>query len=206
MIEPTTTFLARRRWREESRELTQQLALGYGAGFILLALGAYKYFMGIGAADGLWAAAMVAGLLCILATLVAPALIKGPEAGLRRFGNLVGHALMNIVLATIYLAVIWPVGAALRARKGADPIYEWDRTPPAGMEGWHAKRLPHDLQGQPGASAGTVRRVGMVGVLSFFARRGQLIFVPVLLVLVSLGIVLFFIQTSALAPFIYTLF
>ena len=43
-------------------------------------------------------------------------------------------------------------------------------------------------------------------VLQFFARRGHYIFLPTLVVLLALGLVLFFVKSSVLAPFIYTLF
>jgi hypothetical protein len=45
-----------------------------------------------------------------------------------------------------------------------------------------------------------------LGVLVFFARRGHYLFIPVLVFLLILGLVMFFAQTSSLAPFIYTLF
>jgi hypothetical protein len=41
--------------------------------------------------------------------------------------------------------------------------------------------------------------------LSFFAQRGHYLLLPVLLFLLLLGLILFFVQTSALAPFIYTI-
>jgi hypothetical protein len=43
-------------------------------------------------------------------------------------------------------------------------------------------------------------------ILTFFARQGHYLFLPTLVVLIALGMVLFFVKTSALAPFIYTLF
>jgi hypothetical protein len=45
-----------------------------------------------------------------------------------------------------------------------------------------------------------------VNVLQFFARRGHYVFLPTLLILLALSVVLFFVKSSALAPFIYTLF
>ena len=45
-----------------------------------------------------------------------------------------------------------------------------------------------------------------LGVLQFFAARGHYVYLPTLVILMSLGLVLFFVKSSALAPFLYTLF
>jgi hypothetical protein len=198
-------FLTARRWREESRQLTQQLVLGYGIGFLLIGAGAYKYFMSVGAWDAMWQFAMGAGALSVLLTLVVPSVWRAPEAVLRIVGNLVGHRVFGAVLAVFYFVGIWPVGALMRATRGTHPIYIWKEQPPADMEGWKDKRLPFDIP-QDGAGGLGRKRTSLYSVLSFFVRRGYVIFVPILLILVSLGIALFFLQTSALAPFIYTLF
>lgn len=200
------SFLARKRLREQSRELTQHLVLGFGLGLILLFLGAYKYYISIEAWDVLWKVSIGFGAGAILGTLLFPSIWRGPEALLRRFGNWVGHALMKVLLAGTYFVFIWPVGVLLRATKGTTPIYEWGSIPPKGMEGWHEKKLPYDLPDTSGVDASKGGRTGFLKVLVFFVRRGHIIFIPVLILLVSLGIALFFLQTSALAPFIYTLF
>ena len=206
MTEQQDNFLIRRKLREESRALTQQLVLGLGIGFILLAVGGYKYFISLNVWDDFWYGAMWLGGVAIVATLLAPFIWRGPEAALRIFGNFVGHGVMNLILATVYFLLIWPVGAFLRATKGLHPIYYWNVAPSADMEGWHDKKLPMDLPTSATGFIGNRRRTGMLSVLVFFARRGHIIFLPVLLLLVSLGVALFFLQTSALAPFIYTLF
>lgn len=202
MTEQRENFLVRRKSREASKALTQQLVLGFGIGLILLAFGAYKYFVSIGVWDTLWYAAMVAGAVLIALTWIAPFLWRGLESGIRAFGNFVGHGVMTVILTLFYFLLIWPVGAFLRATKGQHPIYTWQGVPSANMEGWSDKKLPYDLS----TSTANSRRTGILKVLVFFVRSGRVIFLPVLLLLVSLGIALFFLKTSALAPFIYTLF
>jgi hypothetical protein len=205
LTEREVGFLVSRGWREESRELTQQLVLGYGIGFLLIGSGAYKYFMSVGAWDAFWKAAMWAGGLAVLATLIMPSIWRTPEALIRKVGNWIGHRVFSAILAVLYFVGIWPVGAFLRATKGSHPIYLWNDQHPAVMEGWTQKRLPYDVPAD-GSGRTSRRRSSLFTVLSFFVRRGYFIFVPILLILVSLGIALFFLQTSALAPFIYTLF
>lgn len=200
MTDANTSFLARRQARAASRELTQMLVLGYVLGFLALGVGAYRYFITPDASDALWKAVAWAGAASILATLVAPMLWRGPERVLQRAGNWVGQRIMGAVLLLVYYALFWPVGALMRATQGSHPIYRWDGAALAGMEGWRKKDLPGDIGGTRKG------RVGVFSVVTFFVRRGHYFLIPVLLLLVSIGIALFFLQTSALAPFIYTLF
>ena len=43
-------------------------------------------------------------------------------------------------------------------------------------------------------------------MIAFFFRRGNYVLLAIVILLVVLGLVLYFVQSSALAPFIYTLF
>lgn len=207
MTKDSSSFLIRRGLRTASRELTQMLVLGFGIGFIALGLGSYKYFIVADAWDNLWKAVAWFGGAAVLVTLIAPFVWYWPEQMIRRFGNWAGHRLMNVILVIIYYAFFWPVGSLMRATKGTHPIYEWERAASEQMEGWRTKELPPDVAGAHANShQGKLNRVGFFSVLVFFGRRGHFILIPVLLALVSIGIALFFLQTSALAPFIYTLF
>jgi hypothetical protein len=53
----------------------------------------------------------------------------------------------------------------------------------------------------------TTRRLGIAGeLLSFFARNKRWWLLPVILVVLGTGVIIVVAQSSALAPFIYTLF
>jgi len=201
------SFLERRALRAASRELTQMLVLGYALGLAALGLGLYKFYIAQDALDDFWMVVAWLGAGAVLATLLAPFIWRGPERLLRRLGNWLGGKIMAAILALVYYAFFWPVGALLRATQGSHPIYAWESTADADMEGWRDKVLPADLACVQSASGRRgLRRLGLFNVLVFFARRGHFFLIPALLVLVSIGIALFFLQTSALAPFIYTLF
>jgi hypothetical protein len=206
LTDRSSRFLDRHLWREQSRELTQQIVLGYGIALLLIMVGAYKVFLKVGAWDAAWRTAMWLGVAAAAATIVTPLVWAWPQRLLRGVGNALGHILMSVVLTAVYFLAIWPVGALLRALKGTHPIYAWNPTPAAGMEGWSDKKFPYDLPASQRERGRSSRRTGLLKVLVFFARRGYVIFIPVLIVSVSFGIVLFFLKTSALAPFIYTLF
>lgn len=201
------SFLARREARTASRELNQMLVLGFGIGFIALGMGSYKYFMVPDVWDAFWSAIAWFGVFALLVTLIYPFVWRGLENILRRVGGWVGHQVMNVLLVCIYYVFFWPVGALLRTTKGTHPIYDWEGEADHDMEGWRIKQLPADVaEAARSSNSRKKHRVGMFGILMFFARRGHFFLIPALVVLASIGIALFFLQTSALAPFIYTLF
>jgi hypothetical protein len=207
LTEEIRSYLSRRELRAQSRRLTQLLVLGYGVGLIALVLGSYKYYVVSGRLSAGWNAVAWSGGAVLVLTLIAPFTWQWPEQVIRRFGNWLGHCLMTALLVPVYFLLFWPVGALLRTIRGSHPIYEWGKLPKSGMEGWHPKIYPPDVaDAQARSKLSRQRRVSLFGVLVFFARRGEYLLIPVLLLVVSLGIVLFFLQTSALAPFIYTLF
>lgn len=200
------TFLQRRQRRLSSRELTQQIVLGYGFGFILLIFGAFKYYLSVGSWDALWLPVMIIGGCMVVVTLIAPFMLQPVDKLLRFVGNAVGHKIMLVILAVLYYVLIFPVGALLRLFKGSAPIYKWDRGKPPAMVGWHKKELPADVAEAQEQGRGRKSKSGMLKVVVFFARTGKVLFIPVLLILISLGVALFFLQSSIIAPFIYTLF
>lgn len=205
MTDLPDTFLKRRRLRDESRTLTQQIIFGYVIGGILTLVGAYNYYLSLYTIDALWQGIMCLGLLAVGVTLLAPWAWRLPEKALAKVGNFVGEWLMRALLTIIYFLAISPVGYLLRALRGTAPIYAWDHHPPANPEGWHTKVLPVGLV-RASDNAKRRGRIGMLQVFMFFVRGGHYMFLPVLIVLVALGMALFFLKTSALAPLVYTLF
>jgi hypothetical protein len=201
------SFLQRRKLRIASRELTQMLVLGLGVGALGVCVGAYKFFLVQEADDTFWRGIGWMGVATIVLTLIYPYIWHRLENLIRKFGGWVGHNLMTLVLTAVYFALIWPIGLLLRATKGTHPIYGWSDQLPTKMEGWHRKEFAMDINALLEQHRGQKKhRVGVINVMMFFAQRGHYVMMPVLFTLVALGIALFFLQTSALAPFIYTLF
>ncbi|MDC3279515.1 DUF5989 family protein [Gammaproteobacteria bacterium] len=102
--------------------------------------------------------------------------------------------------------MIWPVGVLIRKTSGTDPIYEWGENSLITREGWRKKNIPSEVSLISNGETTSSGQIGVWSVLKFFIQVKQFLLLPVLLILVTLGIVLFFLQTSALAPFIYTIF
>jgi hypothetical protein len=122
--------------------------------------------------------------------------------------HLQGRLVMNVLLTIVYFTLIWPLGAIERQRRGGShPFHRWNFAPTARSVGWEefTQSMTSD-NSNPVTSSGSRSLIRLfVETLTFFVRRGHYLLIPVLVALLLLGLILFFIQTSVLAPFIYTI-
>lgn len=199
------SYLERRAARLAFESLKKEIIFGMVISSLLLGIGTWRYFAVVGANDRLAAAMAVLGVVGWVVTLVVPWLWKLPEKALGFLTRKAGGVLFAALLAMVYAVLIVPVGVLLRRISGLGPIVTWDKAQPAGgLEGWHPKEVAFEVQVGRRGKPSLARR--FLTVLQFFARRGHYIFLPTLILLLALGVVLFFVKSSALAPFIYTLF
>lgn len=201
-----TTYLGRLHVREARKQLTHDVVFGYFVSTLLAGLGFVKVCMAIGTSDAVWLPVMIAGLAGWLVTLAYPSAWGGPQRMVRLVGGAIGHTLFNILLTLIYFLLFWPLGVLLRLHHGTDPFYRWQAQPPVPMEAWHPKTVTLDEGKTTESDRATPAWMAPFMVLAFFARRGHYIALPVLIIMLALGLILFFLQTSSLAPMIYTLF
>jgi hypothetical protein len=197
--------LDERRERDEIRQLTN---FGLTIGWLFTLLGGFCWFCVISQIDGFWRCLMTAGLVLLFLGTVLPQLLYWPHRLWMGLAHLQGRLVMTVLLTVVYVGLMSPLGWWERKRRGGShPFHSWDRTPPTLTTSWEA--LP---QTAPDAIAYEAKRSGSRSLLSllaetlmFFAERGHYLLLPVLLFLLLLGLILFFVQTSALAPFIYTI-
>ena len=200
----STSYLARRQARLAVDVLKRQIIFGFVVSGIALVIGSWRYYIVVGANDGVALALAIAGALGFLLTLAFASAWELPETWLGLAVRTLGGALFAVLLALVYALLIVPVGWLFRRLKGVDPVYSWVRNPPEDMQGWHPKQALYEVNvGRAGKLSAPKR---FLDILTFFARQGHYLFLPTLVVLIALGMVLFFVKTSALAPFIYTLF
>ncbi len=175
-------------------------------GWILLFYGSFKYFLVVGAYDRLWLACACIGIALIAASVIAPAALGSIEEAWSWVGKRIGKIVFTSLLTIIYFIFVLPIGLWQRKTRGEAPFYKWQDQPPANMEGWVRKTVADSRD--PGLIDEQKLPLFLrpLGVLLHFARNGQFVYLPVLLLFLVLGILMFFASTSTLAPFIYTLF
>lgn len=199
------SYLARRSERLAFEDLKKMTIFGIAISTMFAVIGGWNYFFVIKANDLLFGTMAVAGVLGWIVTLVLPSLWTMPERALGFLMRKVGGAVFAVLLTIVYGVLFVPVGMALRKFSGSGPIATWDAAPPAaGLEGWQPKEVVFEAQIGRVGKANLLRQ--FVGVVQFFVRRGLYIFLPTLIALLAAGLALFFVKSSALAPFIYTLF
>lgn len=197
----TDDYLSRVRAAERRMSLKRQIAFGLAVSFVCILVGGYHHYLREGA-HALWTVMTYAGYSLFVVVLVIPRILELPERLFHTIGNAAATLLLRVVLAVLYVVLFIPIRVLLRNR-GRYQVTTWD-TPPAAGSTWEAKG------GIARAVAADNRRRSLLRlpleVVLYFHQQRQFILVPVVIILVVCGLVLFFIQTSALAPFIYTLF
>jgi hypothetical protein len=192
--------------RREVAKIEQLANFGLAVGWVLTLLGGFCWFCVVSRLDWIWLTMLIAGLILLSLAVVIPELLDVPCRLWMKLAHLQGWLVMTVFLTAIYYMLITPVGWFLR-RRGTQPFYTWDQSfVPEVASGWE----PIPLRAVAHASPITTRRRSLlmllVSTVGFFYDRGHYFVLPILILLLILGIVLFFVQGSVLAPFIYTIF
>jgi hypothetical protein len=188
----------------EALAIRQFIAYGLVMGWILTLVAGFLFFCVPSRLDPLWCSLLIIGLVHLVAAVVVPQALAWPERAWMTVARWQGWLVMTTLLTIVYFTLIWPAGYMSRRRTHG--FVAWDDQPPSSTTVWE----PIDLEETDSASvAGSRYRslpLLLAGVIAFFFRRGNYILLPILILLIVLGLVLYFVQSSALAPFIYTLF
>jgi hypothetical protein len=107
-----------------------------------------------------------------------------------------------LTLGALYFGLITPLGWAVRSGL-QERFLEWRSDDDRPQPTWTVKVLSSDAA-EHQHKRSLLRAV--VGVLQHFHRRKLYWVLPFLAIVLALGMALFFVKGSALAPFIYTLF
>lgn len=199
-------YLKRLEEREREQRLNGQAVFGVIGGGLLFAISGFKYFYLGGEIEQLWAAlCFTGGILMLVGFFYPPALAPVLKVYFK-IGNFIGNLFLSIVLSLIYFLVITPGGAIVKKVRGAAPFYSWDTTSPAPIEGWTPKIVQVEEKPVSRTSKNRYLLAQPFLVITYFIRYKNFVFIPVLLLLITIGLLMFFITTSTLAPLIYTLF
>lgn len=197
-------YLRRRDERLHTAVLKRRIAAGLIAGWLAVTIGFYKYYFVVGANDTVWAwvAGLGAGALAVAVAF--PAVFAWPEMLMHKAGTAVFQGLFYMLLVVQYLFFFLPLGFFFRWRQPGYLLPVWDRPLGGRVEGWTAKTVESGSIGENERRRSSV--MAPVEVIAYFARQGHYLLIPGLLLMLLLGLALVFVKTTAIAPFIYTLF
>ncbi len=195
-------YIKRLQLRKQHQELKNNVIFGLTLGWVFALMGAFKTWILL--EGGMAPVLLFVGLAFLATTLTAPGLMIYPHRIMKGIATFVGTNLFKGVLTVIYFLTILPAGLVYQKKNNHEPFYSWSEQKPARIEGWADKHASDE-------NGGTTQYVmpswlQPLQVVTYFARHSTLLFLPCLIVLLMLGLIGIFVQSSALAPFIYTLF
>jgi hypothetical protein len=201
-----SNYLGRLRERTAFLALKRQIVLGLVGGWLLMLLGGFRHLYVVTAREATSFTLLGLGAALFAVGLVWPQGLSVVERGIRAATSWIGKGILLAFLSLTYFLIITPVGVVWRALRGADPFYAWTAEAPSGMQGWVPKSVVDDRRSASSEAAMRPLSSQLFVVIGYFLRNGHFVLVPVVVFLLLAGLVLFFVKSSALAPFIYTLF
>jgi hypothetical protein len=190
--------------RREAMAIRRQIGYGLVMGWLLTLGCGFMFFCVPSRLDALWSVLIVVGLLHLAVAVVLPQALYWPERAWTAIARWQGWLVMTILLTVVYFALLWP--ASRFSRRRIRGFISWQTKSNHLSSVWEPIDLP-DAEAAT-TSGGRARSLPILffGVLGFFFRRGNYLLLPILVLLLILGLTLYFVQSTALAPFIYTLF
>lgn len=197
----TDAYTEARKMRLLLDEIRRSAAFGQIIGTAAGLYGWFGYTIGTAHSDAFYLAFGVAGALILLAGIACPLVLARPAAVFQNVMGKFGHLIFSVLLGIIYIVLLSPLARFTRASLRF-PAARWQGDAAQGF-GWQRRSVRSALTSD---SSGNGLPATIAGVLRHFARHGQWFLLPLLVLLLALGLLLFFAQTSVIAPFIYTLF
>jgi hypothetical protein len=200
---PRSGYLREVALRREALEIRRQIVYGLAMGWILTLVAGFMYCCVVSRLNWLWVTLVVIGLIHLAAAVILPQALYLPERAWTNIARWQGWLVMTVLLTLVYFALIWPVG--LISRRRTRGFVSWETHPNDLKSGWQPMEL---IETDSELATASYRSLPLLlaSVIGFFFRRGDYLLVLIVILLVVLGLVLYFVQSSALAPFIYTLF
>mgnify|MGYP005837175775 CR=1 FL=1 len=199
-------YLRRLRERQQLTRLKQQVVFGLTLGWIITLFSGFQYLFAVNANDSLWKILLVMGVVVIALAIVFPSTLAWIEKLFRLVTQHIGEVIFSLILITSYILLIVPVGLILQWWKGTEPFYSWQDKCTIAVQGWVTKEIREEMGQIRADDRKRPLIVQSIWVVAHFFRSGNYLFIPVLTLMLVLGLVMFFVKTSSLAPFIYTLF
>lgn len=201
-----SSYLQRLKQRQQLADLKEQIIFGLTLGWLMTLLGGFHYFFVGGTGDRFWQWMFCFGIGLISLSLILPAAITIIQKPLQAATQKIGELLFSLILILNYFLLILPVGILLRRIQTKNSFHTWKHKPLTETSEWMDWRSQEPIQVLQRDVKKRSLMLQFAWVIAYFFRNGHYLLIPALLLLGVLGLIMFFIKASALAPFIYTLF
>lgn len=197
-------YLDNLKLRRKHKQLKANVALAQVLGWVLSLLGAFHYFILL---EPEWLYPLIFGNGLIFLGLAAPDAVQSARVKLEFLASTISTLLLRLLLSIVYFLVLCPMGILLQSIKGRAPFYSWEPGAPLAdsqIEGWTLKKCSD--QAHLIGNRNVFFSNHIVQLFAHLFSNADLLILPSLLVIISLGLLAIFIQSTPLAPMIYTLF
>ena len=111
--------------------------------------------------------------------------------------------LFAALLTILYCLLIFPIGLLLRGKREAQGYVCWDQARPEPRSMFmEINQVDTHMQGAAKASYFGV----LYRLFSIFIANKKMILIPALIMIVLLGLILFFVSSNVMTAFVYTIF
>lgn len=194
-------YMQRLREKNYKEVLKEDILFGLVFGWTLFLIGSFKYFILLEKKVWFWAA--LVGIFFLISSVALPQLLRPLRKAIKFIAVKIGTEFFKIILAIIYFAVVTPIGLLWQRIEGKDPFYTWKSSPPERFEGWCEKRINIE---ELNTSNKILTLFYPIKVFSYFVIHSELVILPCLILFMILGLMTILVQSSGIAPMIYTLF
>lgn len=176
-------------------------------GLLIILFSGFKYLFTQGVNDNLYLGLVIVGVIFFLLSIILPSSLSKIEFLLRAITQHIGKFIFLVILFFAYVLLVLPVGIGLKIFNGTQPFYFWTgKFKSIDMVGWIQKEVKLYDEEVKSDHPKTFILYQPIKVISFFVRHKNYAFIPLIAFMLILGLIMFFVKSSSLAPFIYTLF
>jgi hypothetical protein len=204
----TNSYLQTKRQREAYEEQKGEIVFGLLGGFLLLVLGIVNNWPIYGSINvyAIMSYIIIAiGLCFLLLGIIAPALLGLPYKVFVFIGKKIGSAILIILLTIIYGVMVFPVGVFMRKKRKRTGFFTWTGNFP--YEETSFQTIRTDDKKNAGSSIKLPFLKSLYNLFGTLIRNKRTFLIPTTVVLVLLGLILFFAASNVVFNFfIYTLF
>lgn len=201
-----SSYLQRLKQRKQLSQLKEQIVFGLTLGWLMTLVGGFRYFFVINSHDSFWKRLVYVGIALIAISIIFPNIISLVQIPLRKVTEKIGEKLFLLILLVSYFLLILPIGILLRRQEKNYSFHTWQDRLMVQAEGWRKWESQEDIQPLKPRAKQRSLTLQLAWVVAYFIRNKHYLLIPVLVLLLVLGLIMFFIKASAFAPFIYTLF
>lgn len=199
------TSYIRKQKEFEKDKITKDMGLfGIVGGVVLFGVGGLNYLNNTGIVGTIWFVVASIGFALIALGLIVPDILVRPYNVLLGITSVIGNTIFRVLLLFVYYILIVPFGMITKKKREQYGYLSWDNDENLTLINTSFDEWDESEAQNKRKSNGML--TVFINVIGMMIERKQIFMIPAIIVLVILGLLLFFASSTVLAPFIYTLF